>query len=159
MTSSTLDTAADVIGGIVEDVDGIPEEVADTASVIARVVGDTSVSWAGDRSAELVATSCVYVADRAIRREDHITQTELTEQAPGSHPTIRRNYVDIPGVFMEHARPEDLDELSGETVAVLCVFADAERAGIGMSNIDPWACKPGPMYDLAASVESLSSHT
>lgn len=168
MTDATPDhfmLAGEMMDGIIDDLEGYPESVTDAAQVLADVVGAEDVDWAGPRSPGVVATACIYVADYAIRQDDRTTQEQLCEMAPGSHPTVREYYRDIPEVFFEHASGRDLKKLEeipvnsdlpeGTTALdVLRVFRDAERAGIGIRNIELDA-DPSAVRRLGHSLEEV----
>lgn len=150
---------------ILDNLEGYPEDVLEAATILVEVVGAEDVEWAGPRSPGVVATACIYVADYAIRQDDRTTQQRLCEMAPGSHPTVREYYRDIPEVFFDHASGRDLKKLEGIPVNgdlpdgttaldVLRVFRDAERAGIGIRNI-PLDADPAAVRRLSHSLEEV----
>lgn len=168
MTDATPDRymeAAEMMDDILANLEGYPDDVKLAATGLAEVVGaaDSGVEWAGPRMPGVIATSCIYVADYAIRGEDRVTQERLCEMAPGSHPTVREYYRDIPEVFFRHATEDDRNDLAAVDVEfnggtnvldVLCVFRDAERAGIGIRNIELDA-DPDAVRDLADSLAEV----
>lgn len=135
-----LRPAGERIDEILGEIPGLPPLTVETARVLTRVVGDyNSVDWAGTRSPGIVASACIYCADYAVRPDDHIGQEELAEVAPGSHVRIREIFQDVPGVFFEHARNRDLEELDPAVEMRLRVFRDAQSAGMKIHKIDPWS--------------------
>lgn len=134
-------TAGQRMPEVLDAIGDLPLETRKTARVLADVVGDPEAEWPGDRGSlapGILATTCVYVADMAVRPDEHYSQEALCELAPGSHVTLRRNYQLIPQTFFANAETADLDRLSDEAVEVLQLFRDAERLGVKMRGIDPW---------------------
>ncbi|WP_254764876.1 hypothetical protein [Natrinema marinum] len=175
MTNATSDrfpTAGERLPEIIREVNHaddveIPPDAIDAAQQLADVVGGEHVEWpltSRGGGPGVVATSCIYVADYAVRGEGRVTQERLCELAPGSHPTVRKYYRDVPAVFFEHSTTSDrrhLDRIpidyNGPDVSVLDVlrvFNAAERAGIGIRNIDLGA-EPAAMRKLANALEEV----
>lgn len=115
--------------------DDIPEEVQATARLLASVIGDVSVMWSTGRDPVGVAAACVYLADCAIRQNGRHTQTDLAKRLPTSHPTIRKNYTEIPQVFFENATEEDLAALDDDVRVILERFLAAEQSGEGINYV------------------------
>lgn len=157
--------AGQMMDDIIADLEGYPADVLEAATILVEVVGAEDVEWAGPRSPGVIATACIYVADYAIRQDERTTQERLCEMAPGSHPTVREYYRDIPAVFFENASGTDLKDLEqipvngdlpeGTTALdVLRVFRDAERSGIGIRNIELDA-DPAAVRRLSHSLEEV----
>lgn len=163
------ESAGELMDEIISGIPELPESVASVAQLLADVVGDAEIEWEGSGEPYVVATSCLYVADRIIRQDESYTQGELCRLAPGTQPTVRRHYHDIPQSFVEHATEEQFSTLTAievevypdggwpttvSALAMLRIFANAERSGISLVDIDPWI-DPQPVHDLASSIEAI----
>ena len=140
-TDPTYQTAGDRIGQIFSDLDdaGIefPGEVQHTATILARVVGDPDVEWSRGKRPGGIATSCIYVADFAVRGENRLTQTKLCKHAPATPPTVREQYRVIPGIFIDNVDQEMLHRVPDNIKARLNMFRAAVDSGVGITNVDP----------------------
>lgn len=133
---NTVKFAHEHVGEIADDI-GLPDEVEQIATVLARVVGSDDVTWAGSAYPDVTATCCIYIADRVVRPDDHYSQKQLADLAAGTRPTIQKYRNGLLGVFFEHAGEEAIRELDRETVLVLKGFDYLEKSGFGLDKLDP----------------------
>lgn len=140
----TYRPAGEVVDDILERVYGLPRESRITARVLADVVGDPYVDWAGSRSPSAIATACIYVADMAVRGQERMSQVTLAEQAPSSHQTIRKHYAEIPSVFLSEATEADKERIPADVLDRLAALSVAHESGKKLHEIDPWV---GPFED------------
>lgn len=145
----------------------VPDEVARTAQLFADVIDKPTIEWAFTRASNRIATACVYLADSLIRGAESHTQEKLAEIGNSSHVTIRKYRGEIPQVFLEHATDDEKDALPTaaesdyleyDLLDMLRVYSDAERAGIGIRNIDPHSADPGAVRDLAGSIATFQQN-
>lgn len=164
-------SATGVVAKTFAEIPDTPDVVGEAAYILAEVVDTELVDWDGSGRTGPVATSCIYVADRAIRQENSHTQGFLCRHAPATQPTIRRHYHLVPTAFFDHATDEhkaDLDSIGiddesypkygwSSTVTVLDmlrVFEAAERSEISLVDINPWI-DPDAVCDLADAITRI----
>lgn len=152
---NTVKFAHEHVDDIATDLDELPAEAEEIATVLARVVGADDVTWAGSSYPDVTATCCIYIADRVVRPDDHYSQKELAQQAAGTRPTIQKYRNGLLDVFFEHADEDDVLALDNETVLVLKGFALLEKSGFGLDKLDPREADWGALDALADIVREL----